>query len=278
MSREFVRLSGMQPPPGTREVHGCYVPETRRLEAPSGPAPVLVVTGMHRSATSLFARYLMASGVDLGESLIGPLPSNPYGHFEDLQVVQLHEEALARVGDEGRAGQLRFNGSALERAERLLQTRRRGNGVWGWKDPRTCFFLEAWAGLIPEAIFLLLFREPLQVVDSMCRRREVDPNTRASNSGALGSWIGHNRQLLRFQRQYPERGLLINVDRALAAPERFVAALRERTGLPFDVDLFQRCYDPALLSRKPRVQRPISWRLRLQANFLYRALLRASAI
>lgn len=281
MSREYVRLSGMRPPPGTRDVRGCFLPEEARpLVTEDGAAnpPALVLTGMHRSATSLFARFLMASGIELGESLIGPLPSNPYGHFEDLRIVELHERALARAGGAAGAGPLRFDAAAREEAINFLRERRSLGAAWGWKDPRTCFFLDEWAELAPEATFVLLFREPLQVVDSMCRRKEQDPNTRAANSGALGAWIGHNRALLRFHRSHPRRSLLINVDRALAAPEPFMQVLRQRTTLPFESELFQRCYNPELLTRKNPTNRPVSWRLRIQANFLYRTLLRCSAV
>ena len=43
----------------------------------------LVVTGMHRSGTSMVAAYLQQAGVSIGRNLIGPAPGNPRGHFED---------------------------------------------------------------------------------------------------------------------------------------------------------------------------------------------------
>jgi hypothetical protein len=257
-------------------VHDCILPPEASAAAvltKTGPAPVVVLTGMHRSGTSLFARYLMASGVELGEALIGPLPSNPYGHFEDLAFVELHERALARSWKHPRF-------SEKERgAARQLVAERRARGIpWGWKDPRTCFFLSQWAELLPEAVFVLLFREPLQVVDSMCRRKEQDTNRADVNSGALGSWIGHNRELLRFHREHPARSLLVSVERAVRNPAGLAQALRERTGFPFEEERFRACYDAEILHTRKVTNRPVSWRLRIQAGLLHRALERASVV
>jgi hypothetical protein len=272
VSRAWVAETGFQPPSGCRVVHDCILPGEAST-TPAGVAPVVVLTGMHRSGTSLFGRYLMASGVDLGDALIGPLPSNPYGHFEDLAFVELHEQALARSWKHPRF-------SAEERAAaRQLVEARKGRGLpWGWKDPRTCFFLSEWAELIPEAVFVLLFREPLQVVDSMCRRRERDTNSPEANSGALGSWIGHNRELLRFHRKQPERSLLVSVERAVRNPAGLAQALRERTGFPFAEERFRACYDTEILHTRKVTHRPVSWRLRIQAALLHRQLKRASIV
>jgi len=277
ISREWVEESGHQPPPGARVVNGCILPsaDVGPLPAPetAGPPPVLVLSGMHRSGTSLFGQYLMASGFQLGETLIGPLPSNPYGHFEDLAFVELHERALKRDPQHPEL-------TAAEREEgaQLVDLRRAAGRPWGWKDPRASFFLSEWAALIPEARFLLLFRDPLLVVDSMCRRKEQDLNTRAANSGALGSWIGYNRALLRFYRAHPERTLLLSVDRAVRDPEHTARALRELAGWPFQAEVFRACYDRQILQTQPLTPRPLSPRLRIQAHLLHHALLQASPL
>lgn len=278
ISREWVEETGHQPPPGARVVNGCILPGVDIATHLAEPAtatrpPALVLCGMHRSGTSLFGQYLMASGVDLGETLIGPLPSNPYGHFEDLAFVELHERVLER-------GDLNPQFTAADRADaaQLVDLRRTAGRPWGWKDPRASFFLAEWAALIPEAHFLLLFRDPLLVVDSMCRRKEQDLNTQVANSGALGSWIGYNRALLRFHRGHAGRSLILSVDRAIRDPERTAEALRRLIGWPFSAELFRACYDEKILQTQPPRGRPLNPRLRIQAHLLHRALLKASAI
>lgn len=277
ISREWVEETGHQPPPGTRVVNGCILPgvDPEAVEAATSTArpPALVLSGMHRSGTSLFGQYLMASGIQLGETLIGPLPSNPYGHFEDLVFVELHEQVMER--DEQNP---RFTAADRVRAAALVERRRGAGKAWGWKDPRGSFFLAEWAALIPEAQFLLLFRDPLLVVDSMCRRKEEDLNTRAANSSALGTWIGYNRALLKFHRAFPERSMLLSVDRAIRDPEGTAAALRTLTGWPFAAERFRACYDAKILQDKPRTPRPLNPRLRLQARWLHYALLKANVL
>lgn len=278
ISREWVEQTGHRPPPGSRVVHGCILPETGN-PAPEEPAsqgdrpPALVLCGMHRSGTSLFGQYFMASGIHLGETLIGPLPSNPYGHFEDLAFVELHERVLQR-----RAAKAKFTAEDHAEAARLINLRRSAGQAWGWKDPRTSFFLSEWAGLLPEAFFILVFRDPLLVVDSMCRRKEQDLNTQAANRGALGSWIGHNRALLQFHRSHPGRSLLLSVDRAVSAPERTASALQRSCRWPFQAELFRACYDHRILQKKPLATRPLPLRLLLQARLLHQVLLRASGV
>lgn len=278
ISREWVEEAGHQPPAGARVVNGCILPGDASGPLPSepviaGPPLALVLGGMHRSGTSLFGQYLMASGVQLGETLIGPLPSNPYGHFEDLAFVELHERALLR-----NPRNPHFTAEERGEAAALVEARRAAGKPWGWKDPRASFFLDEWAALVPEAYFLLLFRDPLLVVDSMCRRKEEDTNTQSANSSALGTWIGYNRALLRFHRACPGRSALLSVDRAIRDPERTAGALRKLTGWPFGAERFRACYDRTILQTQPPTTRPINPRLRLQAYWLHRTLLKLSAI
>ena len=58
--------------------------------------PVFILTGFHRSGTSLIGRYLLLSGINMGAVLLGPHPSNPYGHFEDVEVLDFHTRILKR--------------------------------------------------------------------------------------------------------------------------------------------------------------------------------------
>ena len=56
---------------------------------------VIAITGMHRSGTSLLANLLNQAGLSLGEKLLGPMDSNPKGHFEDYDFLKFHKELLA---------------------------------------------------------------------------------------------------------------------------------------------------------------------------------------
>jgi hypothetical protein len=58
----------------------------------------LICTGFHRSATSATANYLYDAGFNLGENLVLGHISNAKGHFEDWDMVKLHDEQLTLSG------------------------------------------------------------------------------------------------------------------------------------------------------------------------------------
>ena len=58
---------------------------------------VLLVAGFHRSGTSVVTDLLQRSGLYVGEELLDPAPSNPYGHFEDTEVVDIHERSRSSL-------------------------------------------------------------------------------------------------------------------------------------------------------------------------------------
>ena len=98
--------------------------------------PVVAVAGMHRSGTSLFSRFLNDSGVDLGDRLHVDLRTNPYGHYEDEDFLELQRGELARAFDGedylvAKDFELssRFEDSARELLHRKHE--RHGEAAWG---------------------------------------------------------------------------------------------------------------------------------------------------
>ena len=55
---------------------------------------VLIVTGMHRSGTSLTASFVRSLGIDVGDNLLSPDAYNPKGYFEDVAFVELQRSML----------------------------------------------------------------------------------------------------------------------------------------------------------------------------------------
>lgn len=55
---------------------------------------LIIVTGMHRSGTSLAAQLLFRAGVPLGAQLVEKNKFNPHGYFEDAHVVAIHDRLL----------------------------------------------------------------------------------------------------------------------------------------------------------------------------------------
>ncbi|HEX6927540.1 MAG TPA: sulfotransferase [Longimicrobiaceae bacterium] len=184
----------------------------------------LLIAGMHRSGTSLTASYLQRRGLDLGESLIGAGAGNRFGHFEDRDVHRFHERVLKKnrvsVFPQTDANlPLRLEQEDLAEAREIVERRSAGR-PWGWKEPRTTLFLDFWAEFLPEARFLLLFRHPLAVVDSLVRRG-TEKEIRWRPVIGLRAWRIYNEQALRFARSQPERAMVVEIESVIQSPERF---------------------------------------------------------
>lgn len=134
----------------------------------------LIILGMHRSGTSLTANWLESCGLQIGDDLVGPHIGNKEGHFEDRDFHSLHEKILESHGIErgGLRGNVNVILSKKEWAEiqNLVEKKKRGNIQWGWKEPRTCLFLDAYRKILPEAKYLVVYRNYSEVVDSLLRR------------------------------------------------------------------------------------------------------------
>ncbi len=104
----------------------------------------LVVVGFHRSGTSMLTQLLVEAGLFVGDDLLGAMPSNPYGHFEDREVLRLHRAILQRHGDDWQWDSPFpfFIGPDHWRAMRqLIRRRELSHRNWGFKDPRVCLLL-----------------------------------------------------------------------------------------------------------------------------------------
>jgi hypothetical protein len=242
-------------------------------------APCFILTGMHRSGTSLLGRFLQKSGVDVGDELLGPHPSNPHGHYEDVQVLEFHRRVLKRQF----AGEEQWIWSAptttdddRRAAAELVAARRQKGRPWGFKEPRTCLFLDFWRELVPEARFLFVFREPSAVVDSAARRRGLEPGERIWNERFLRAWIYYNQCILRFYKQHRQQCVLFSLNRAVSDASGLVKLLSKRFGYAFAVEPFAASLDAELLSRSPTSRRDTSLNGRMRAAWLHARLNAAS--
>lgn len=211
--------------------------------------PFLMISGMHRSGTSLASRYLAACGLNLGESLIGSRPSNPDGHYEHAPLVSLHDQLLqARRCSMYQApdpGDCEWNSAEQSRALAVIEALHK-NGIQAVKDPRTTLFLKQWAELMPNACFVLLWREASEVCDSLRRRGDArlhkrlpfGPQLRAlgfdtfAYRRAIEMWCAYNERILQYAEQAPERLLVLSV-RSLTDQPEFITDTLMRWG--FDI-------------------------------------------
>jgi hypothetical protein len=154
---------------------------------------------MHRSGTSLVARLLAASGVYGGpaDELVAPAPDNVEGFGENIRFLRFNDAILARLGGfwdrppampPGWASSPRL--SRLRRDAVSLLARYRGRDPWFWKDPRNSLTLPFWRGMMPDLRVVVCVRDPVEVVASLARRRELPVEA------AWALWLAYNCQAL----------------------------------------------------------------------------------
>lgn len=180
---------------------------------------VLLITSFHRSGSSMVGKILSNSGLFVGENLIQGAYSNPDGHYEDFEIVQAQENILTKGGSSWQ-----FDGSKplfvdeedINRLAGLVASRCQNHSLWGFKDPRSCLFLEDWAKILGETgNYLFLYRHYHQCIASLYRRHSriicIDQigkdnlhkiahhlNFWADGNLASRMWIAYNRRLLNF--------------------------------------------------------------------------------
>lgn len=149
------------------------------------PRTALLVLGMHRSGTSALTRMLSLLGAALPAHVVSAERGNETGHWEPERLVNLHDEMLAEAGsrwDDWR----RFEPTALG-PQRLSHYRSTAAAVltqeygdaplFVLKDPRLCRFVPFYKeilggmGVVPRSI--LLYRNPVSVIDSLAARDDM---------------------------------------------------------------------------------------------------------
>lgn len=185
----------------------------------------LIVAGFHRSGTSLVCQLLHRAGLFLGYDLLGAKFSNLHGHFEDTEVLNLHQQILEDNGQTWMVSEP-FLPIITEphwrKMRRIIRRRDAEHDLWGFKDPRACLFMMVWKHLLPNAKVLLVYRHFADSTYSLARRQSSelfsDPAgptriyRRFWEEPDLGlrMWLVHNEALLTFARAYPEDTLAMS--------------------------------------------------------------------
>lgn len=150
----------------------------------------LIIAGFHRSGTSATAQLLERAGLFLGYELLEALPSNLYGHFEDRDVVDLHQGILADNDRTWVVGEPLLPVVGVERWDRMLRMIERRNAeyaLWGFKDPRACLFMALWKYLLPDMKVLLVYRHFAETTYSLGQRHSSDLFLKRGNSDTWNS-------------------------------------------------------------------------------------------
>ncbi|MCX6251662.1 MAG: glycosyltransferase [Bacteroidetes bacterium] len=147
---------------------------------------LIVVLGMHRSGTSAITRGLQILGVQLGENLHPAGFDNPKGFWEDRDFLGINEALLHRLGSAydrlGLAWSDFDNDSVISALKNnaiqlLSQKLAENQGIFGFKDPRTCRLLGFWRSVFKitgcEVFYVIALRSPLSVALSLTTRNNI---------------------------------------------------------------------------------------------------------
>jgi hypothetical protein len=182
---------------------------------------------MHRSGTSMVAGVLHHLGVDLGEDLPGKQVSNPLGHYEDGDFLQLNERILASAGgswDRPPDSEAILSQGAIfqEEIQALIASRKAHNQErpWGWKDPRTSIVAELYLPYLENPHLIWCLRPPHDIAASLQARNRIHLQA-AEQITAI-----YHRQIEELLDRHPELPLLkMDYNQLVSSPQNGVDQL-----------------------------------------------------
>ena len=230
----------------------------------------LIIAGFHRSGTSATAQLLHRAGLFLGYELLEALPSNPYGHFEDREVVDLHQQILygnerTWLVDEPFLPVV--DRSDWQKMRQIIERRNTEHRLWGFKDPRACLFIMLWKYLLPDMKIVLVYRHFSEVTRSLAQRHSSELFLNRGNrlvhqrfweepDLALKMWLVHNNALLAFARAYPEDTLALSMG-MIRDGFPIIRAIKQRWGLELEDVPLGEAFDPGVVAQRTGRQ-PVS--------------------
>ncbi|MCW5737697.1 MAG: hypothetical protein KIS73_26490 [Enhydrobacter sp.] len=231
-------------PGEVREVDEAGKTASRPVSAVAGRPVVVVVLGMHRSGTSLLSGMLEIAGVPMADDATHRGPANPTGYRERREIVELHDQILARVG--------RPVGSPLhpmplptgwcesrevhvvrEQLKEFVQTQlAQHQNLWGFKDPRTARLMPLWTSLFDELgvepRYVWAVRSPAASARSMAlKNKAARPMTRHF---AELIWAAYNVDIYRALRGTDP--IVVDYDHWFDDAPSLARQLRQKLGLP----------------------------------------------
>lgn len=138
--------------------------------------PVIIV-GMHRSGTSLVTRLLKDLGLHIGNEVQGDYESIFYLNINDWILKKRggswdHPEKLLPLSDGLLKESVEYARSQIQSAtfRHYFNTNQKQPIAWGWKDPRNSINFPVWDHLYPEAKYIHVYRNPVDVAESLRQR------------------------------------------------------------------------------------------------------------
>ena len=209
---------------------------------------MLLVLGMHRSGTSVTARLLECLGAVHSKNLHPPLPSNPKGFFEDLDIERFNEfKFLPRIGihwhsigfvdwtNLSAADRSKF---ALEALEIVRSNFSSVNSLSVLKEPRIGILLPFWLSVLHHAGYnvkvVCALRDPASVARSLTARDGFS----TTHGGML--YITNWLSILPYIQDLPVA--FVQFDEIFADPARVLRTVADKLAIPLPTDFESRLH------------------------------------
>lgn len=238
-----------------------------------------ILTGMHRSGTSMFARFMHESGIHMGEEFYRDESANKYGHYEDLDFLNLQRHELAQHfhgEDYLVTHEFSLSNNFIEKSKELYnikKTKSQGKNR-GWKDPRTTLFLNHWRALDTEARFIFMVRKPESVLNSLCRLLKTKWSL-SEKTKYLNSYIFYNQRIISFIQKYQgENMAVVGMEKLVSQPEPVLSGISQQVDFEFDPELFRQLFDGRVMSEPQGISYFLLKRKLAHANRIFGELSR----
>lgn len=167
----------------------------------------LVFTGCSRGGTSALGIMARALGVPMGSD------ANSKIH-EDVAIMNA----------------LRDN-SGLES---IITKRNLHHDIWGFKLPEATFKLKALENMLRQSIFVFVFRNPLAVAKSVCKREPTAPKNFDGLLFGLKHSIKWYDHFITNLDHLSSPCVLLEYEKIIEAPEQYVQLMAEICGASYD--------------------------------------------
>jgi hypothetical protein len=229
----------------------------------------IIISGMHRSSTSLITQYLQLCGVALGENLLQAFTDNLDGYFENKTIVSLHQQLI----NEQKHNlftcpiQTTYTDAAKQTLLKEVDLLTNSGPIFAYKDPRNCLFLQPLTELFSDAKHILLYRDYRQVIDSLIRRG-TDKEIKQKPWLAAQAWINYNTYLLNHFKRNRGNCLLFKDYSFIHNAQGCIQLINAHFNINLTLEPMKKIYKPNLTKRDDKYQ----WKTRLICKIYHRRL------
>ena len=160
------------------------------------------------------ANILQTVNVSVGDELFGASVSNVDGHFEDIELVEINDAALASIGrawdspphsiDEMQ----NISAEIRQTFEEYSRKRSRSDDTWATKDPRLSLTISVLHPYLSNPFYIICHRNPNAVATSLYKRDQISLETgtklKEKYDIAIESFLLKNPDIKKFDVEYDE--------------------------------------------------------------------------